>query len=313
MHAWDEGVAFYTGSLAADDPIAAGGKLIWALAEKRCKNYQTCGPNGDSTSLSGTTAKVNNDHLFEFNKGRDALQAGKCAEVRPIVRKVVSLMTIPLIQGTIRYARYMGPVKNMGADKQSEAAVFAASVLPMVHACSATDAAVIEKHASLASTTWSAMKRPDYASWDEVKTAFENNYACLGVTCADIGGLWGRVYLGTQSADGRRLSESTYGYLEGAEPFLKSALEMKTSSISSWLLVAILYELMGRGTRRDASRTRGASHSRSRTPLTPLLLPLQAAMRGSRRSTPPPSRRPVATARPPSAAATSPSLRSCSR
>ena len=45
------------------------------------------------------------------------------------------------------------------------------------------------------------------------------------------------------------------GNLEGAEPFLKSALEMKTSSISSWLLVAILYELMGRGTHRDASRT----------------------------------------------------------
>ena len=47
------------------------------------------------------------------------------------------------------------------------------------------------------------------------------------------------------------------------------------------------------------------------TPL--LLLPLQAATRGSRRSTPPPSRRPVATARPPCAAATSPSPRSCSR
>jgi len=185
VHAWDEGVAFYTGSLAADTPNAAGGKLIWALAEKRCKNYQTCGPNGDSTSLSGTTAKVNNDLLFEFNKGRDALQAGKCAEVRPIVRKVVSLMTIPLIQGTIRYARYMGPVKNMGADKQSEAAVFAASVLPMVHACNPADAKIIDDHTKLVD----GRKSGGDAQFTDVKEAFERNYACLGITCADVGGL----------------------------------------------------------------------------------------------------------------------------
>jgi hypothetical protein len=185
VHAWDEGVAFYTGSLASDAPIAAGGKLIWALAEKRCKNYQTCGPNGDSTSLSGTTAKVNNDLLFEFNKGRDALQGGKCAEVRPIVRKVVSLMTIPLIQGTIRYARYMGPVNNMGADKQSEAATFAAAVLPMVHACSAEDAKIIDNYTKLKAGRTS----DGDAQFTEVKAAFERNYACLGITCADVGGL----------------------------------------------------------------------------------------------------------------------------
>ena len=71
------------------------------------------------------------------------------------------------------------------------------------------------------------------------------------------------------------------------------------------------------GTRYASGRASDAgrlTRSRSPTPLTPLLLlPLQAATRGSRRSTPPPSRRPVATARPPSAAATSPSRRSCSR
>jgi len=185
VHAWDEGVAFYTGSLAADTPNAAGGKLIWALAEKRCKNYQTCGPNGDSNSLTGTTAKVNNDLLFEFNKGRDALQGGKCAEVRPIVRKVVSLMTIPLIQGTIRYARYMGAEGNMGAAKQSEAAVFAASVLPMVHACSAADAKIIDDHTKLVDGRTSGGD----AQFTDVKAAFERNYACLGITCADVGGL----------------------------------------------------------------------------------------------------------------------------
>merc|ERR1719181_2454459 len=192
VHAWDEGVAFYTGSLAADTPNGAGGKLIWALAEKRCKNYKTCGPNGDSASLDKTTAKVNNDLLFEFAKGRDALQAGKCADVTPITRKVVSLMTIPLIQGTMRYARYMS-LGKMNSDAQAEGAVFAASILPMVHSCSAADAKIIDDHTKLGQdrgTPAEDGKATKPAQFTEVKAAFERNYACLGITCADVGGLW---------------------------------------------------------------------------------------------------------------------------
>jgi hypothetical protein len=192
VHAWDEGVAFYTGSLAADTPNGAGGKLIWALAEKRCKNYKTCGPNGDSASLDQTTAKVNNDLLFEFAKGRDALQAGKCADVTPITRKVVSLMTIPLIQGTMRYARYMS-MGDMDSDSQAEGAVFAASILPMVHDCSAADAKIIDDHTKLGQdrgTPPGTGKATKPAQFTEVKAAFERNYACLGITCADVGGLW---------------------------------------------------------------------------------------------------------------------------
>merc|ERR1719311_1707130 len=208
VHAWDEGVAFYTGSLATDNPTGttddpgAGGKLIWALAEKRCKNYKTCGPNGDLDSLETTakvdgidvttthTAKVNNDLLFEFAKGRDALQAGKCADVRPITDRVVSLMTIPLIQGTMRYARYIA-VGDIDADALGEAAVFAASVLPMVHACSAADAKIIDDWTKLGQTNLPASgdeANHQLNRFTDVKKAFERNYACMGITCADVGG-----------------------------------------------------------------------------------------------------------------------------
>merc|ERR1719422_2072016 len=51
VHAWDEGVAFYTGSR---EGVAEGGSsdgvLSYRLAEKRCKNFKTCGKNHDSTS-----------------------------------------------------------------------------------------------------------------------------------------------------------------------------------------------------------------------------------------------------------------------
>merc|ERR1719316_2235743 len=41
VHAWDEGVAFYTGSLEGVDGSGSG-KMLHALADKRCKNFGTC-------------------------------------------------------------------------------------------------------------------------------------------------------------------------------------------------------------------------------------------------------------------------------
>ena len=43
-----------------------------------------------------------------FPQGRDLLQQGECAKVRPVVEQIVSLMTVPLVQGTLRYA-YKAP------------------------------------------------------------------------------------------------------------------------------------------------------------------------------------------------------------
>ena len=43
-----------------------------------------------------------------FPQGRDLLHEGKCSEVRAVVDQIVSLMTVPLVQGTLRYA-YKAP------------------------------------------------------------------------------------------------------------------------------------------------------------------------------------------------------------
>ena len=102
VHAWDEGVAFYAGTLEGQFEGGNGaGKLVYRLAEKRCTNFGTCGLNGDATS---GTAQVNLALFPLFAEGRDMLQQGTCVEVRPIVEKIVSLMTIPLVQGTLRQA-----------------------------------------------------------------------------------------------------------------------------------------------------------------------------------------------------------------
>ena len=133
------------------------------------------------------------------------LSYGRCDEVRPVVRKVVALMTVPLIQGTLRYVykKRVVPFTSLDddeiADIQSEGATFAAAILPMVHACDADDAETIYQAAKIDSAYLKGANRPDYSTWNQVKTAFEKNYACLGVTCADIGGLWGDLALGTRA------------------------------------------------------------------------------------------------------------------
>ena len=105
VHAWDEGVAFYAGSREGTDHGGnSDGVMVYRLAEKRCANFGTCGAAGGATS----GISMVNSELFKagglFATGRDLLQQGECAKVRPIVEQIVSLMTVPLVQGTLRYA-----------------------------------------------------------------------------------------------------------------------------------------------------------------------------------------------------------------
>jgi hypothetical protein len=178
VHAWDEGVAFYTGSL---EGAAAGGnsagKLSYRLAEKRCANFKTCGSTGDA--ITGTSY-VNAELFRQFDLGKSNLLTGKCELTKPIVRKVEALMSIPLVQGTLRYAYKVG-VQNEGDKAKGEGAVFAAAILPRIHQCNPTDAVTIANSMKVGASA---------TSFADVKTAFENNYACMQMTCAEVGGLW---------------------------------------------------------------------------------------------------------------------------
>jgi hypothetical protein len=184
VHAWDEGVGFYTGSLLVYEDLLAGnlptldkkGKMPYTLANKRCKNFVTCGPDGDA--LIGE-AKANLDLNQLFLNGQHELLVGNCAKVVPIKDDIVKKMTVPLVQGTLRYAYKMAHLS--GAVKENaEGAVFAAAVLPQLHACDPAKA----------QTVYDNMKMGATADFMAVKAAFESCYESMGITCADIGGLW---------------------------------------------------------------------------------------------------------------------------
>ena len=160
--------------------------MIYNLADKRCQNFNTCG--ADANAETGTSHV--NLALFQlFAQGEAALYQNNCA-IRPIVNRIVQLMTIPLVQGTLRYAYKMGKYGPGGAASASddsnaksnaEGATFAFAVLPLVHACDA----------SAAETIYNNMKLGAVASTNHVavKKAFESVYPCLGITCAEVGAL----------------------------------------------------------------------------------------------------------------------------
>ena len=80
---------------------------MYRLAEKRCKNFGTCGANGGATS---GISQVNSELGALFASGRNLLQQGNCSAVRPVINQIVSLMTMPLVQGALRYAYKNGLV-----------------------------------------------------------------------------------------------------------------------------------------------------------------------------------------------------------
>merc|ERR1719217_504655 len=190
VHAWDEGVAFYTGSLEGTDGSGSG-KLIHALADKRCKNFGTCSASGGSAV---------NAALFPlFEQGKIALQQGKCSYVPALKKRIVELMSVPLVQGALRYAYKVAKEMfvDTGSKEKAEGAAFSAAILPRIHVCDASAAKTIADNMKIDAAA------PMAAGLAAVKSAFEKTYACLGITCADVGGI---IVSGTE-------------YYEGAEPW----------------------------------------------------------------------------------------------
>jgi len=178
VHAIDEAAAFYAGSLegAAAKGVPDEGKLVFRLAEKRCANFGTC------TGTQGQAA-VNAEIVAKLQKAQIELKHSRCVNVVPLKKRIVDLMSIPLIQGSLRYAWKVDQEPNAGAKEKAEGAVFSAAILPRIAACDAAKAKIISDNMKIDATN------PMSAGFAAVKKAFEDTYECLGITCEDIGGL----------------------------------------------------------------------------------------------------------------------------
>jgi len=187
VSSWDEAVAFFFGSL--EDGRANSGYLPYSYANGICRKFGTCG------TLIFAQAKANLDIMDEFIGGQFNLNNGDCEAAVVNKKKVVSLMTVPLIQG-VYLAAYNVDVLGLDDEKErATGAVYAAAVLPLIHHCNELNATTIYNNMKV---------NGDRINFEQVKNALENNYECLGILCDDIGGLLN--------------TDRSGDYLEGAEP-----------------------------------------------------------------------------------------------
>ena len=187
VHAWDEAVAFYTGSTVGGSyGTSDTGKLQFALADKRCGNFKTC-----TNEFSGGS-QVNADILALFNAGKEAARTGvaangDCDTLDTLMDKISALSLVPFVQGVMRY---LYKTKSIASAKEAgELWAFATAVLPFVNE---VDSGAAEK---LYQRAWAG----DFSanSYEDIKSGIESTLTRLGagdgvglVTCSMIGDLY---------------------------------------------------------------------------------------------------------------------------
>lgn len=187
VHAWDEGVAFYTGSLVGSRKTGLqSGASIYTLANKRCVNYNTCKTPATDVEDSEGESLVNLNLFKAFGTGQIAAHSGLCYDAQVQLTKIISLMSVPVIQGALKYGYDMAGAAST-ATQAGEGYAFMMSIVHQVASCSQKDAEFI----------YNAMDQPALAtkpSWtfDQLKKAFENNYACMGISCELVGAMKGK-------------------------------------------------------------------------------------------------------------------------
>jgi len=186
-HAWDEGWAFYAGSLEGEVGTG-GGVMIYNLAHKRCGDFGTCKDGRDGQ------ANANLNHLMNAKAGRNKILAGDCYTVVSEFDAIVDQMTIPLVQGMLKYAFKADP-KNTGNEGSCQATgdncdkawaegwAFAAAVLPRLNYCNAGVAKLVAENLNVSIAKGAQMKD----GFKKLKAQVETLYECLGVTCTDMG------------------------------------------------------------------------------------------------------------------------------
>lgn len=174
--AMDRAVAAFAGSgpIAQIPSSEDDGYFLYNLIETECKNFGSCS-NWDSM------APLNKEILGLMDSARKQLSITACPSVQTQTRRIVELLTIPLIQGILRNAYALDLNENVQGWTQGQTAAYAAAVAPLLNDCSAGNAFVIIDDLA-------AGKAPG-ASFEVIKETLERSYSCLRLTCEDIDGL----------------------------------------------------------------------------------------------------------------------------
>lgn len=167
---WDEGWAFYAGSMEGMDGSGSG-VLLYGLAEELCVHFGTCKENG--------RARINEVILRLYNEGRQQIYDGKCSELISTKIEIVKKMIVPIVQGlTFSATRF----KETGRDLNLAAAlVYSRGILPFVHHCNESAATTL---------IWNFApdaEAPVRDTAEYIAIAMYGELGCMGITCEDFG------------------------------------------------------------------------------------------------------------------------------
>ena len=178
---WDGAVSLYGGAEVMES--RSEGNLLYALANDVARSFGV--------------ESVNDGLFAKFRDGRQALVEGDCDAARTDLEAIISLMLVPLIQGSLRAMHAVdgaggnaitdggeGGRGVSGAASLGQAAAFGAVMLPMVADCSKGNAAAIYRDMVPGGG-------PGDGSYEVVKAALERCYRRFAVKCDWVGGLDG--------------------------------------------------------------------------------------------------------------------------
>lgn len=184
LAALDKAAAMWIGE-GQETGVNDGGHLLYSLTENA----------GERFDQDNAEAIVNTKIVDLFVEIQKDLRAGKCNDltgylnIRGQIRRMVSLMTIPLIQNLIHYT--MNVNIEHGADWVE---LYALATIPRIAVCSP------EEYDQTLHLDVLREMTPEYAS--QALAALERSYSCFGITCVDVGSYRGGERAQCEDASG---------------------------------------------------------------------------------------------------------------
>ena len=176
QESWDRAAALLIGSIEGEeDGGDKNGQSFYALAKKRCKQFNTCGPDGFS--------EVNEELLSLLYTGKGELEAGSCSALKRAVSGIEPLLLIPIIQSTLSYALANSRLDASPTDGDfAEGFVFSRAVLPLVEDVNRDSAEIINRNLDF---KFGTKPVPDGSL--AVFNAFATAYPGMNIDCNQLG------------------------------------------------------------------------------------------------------------------------------
>lgn len=238
----DIAAAYYIGD-GQQTGSSQSGHMLYRLAEEAGERF------GQDSTGNGE-AEINTKVLSQFNKIKGEIafadactaESNTVANLRILVDKTTSYMTVPLIQTLIHAMKQNDPYHVQ---------LYALSVIPLIAGCNEATYAYLR----------STLIDNDYdpSKFNDILPKIQGSYSCLGISCGDVGAYKGDVVPECQDPSDDNIV-SLAGYLPMSNVFEQSQIDLDIQQIKILVSMGALEAandlyIFGRNSRRPLDGT----------------------------------------------------------